>query len=91
MTEETVADEPAQGDELVITLARPLELGGVTWHELRLREPSAGEWARWDDRKGVEADILAVSIVSGVPEPAIRKLGARDLLRASRFVAGFLA
>ena len=78
-------------DELTIVLRRPIEFAGETYRELKLREPTAGEWSQWDDKKGVEADILAVSIVAGIPEPVVRKLGSRDLIKASRFLAGFLA
>ena len=78
-------------ETLTVELRTPLEFGGETYRQITLREPTAGEWAQWDDKKGVEADILAVSIVAGIPEPVVRKIGSRDLLQASRFLAGFLA
>lgn len=89
MADET--DPTKLADELIITLRKPIEFAGESYRELRLREPTAGEWSQWDDKKGVEADIMAVSIVAGMPEAAVRKVGSRDLLQASRFLAGFLA
>lgn len=83
----TEADIP---EELVITLRKPVTLGD-TYSELRLREPTASEWMQFDKLTGVEADIKSVSIVSGVPEPAVRLIGARDLLAASRYLARFLS
>lgn len=83
-----MADET---DELTVTLRKPVEFGGLTFEKLVLREPTADEWTQWDKKEGVESDIIAVSVVAGVPEGAVRKIGSRDLLQASRFIAGFLA
>jgi hypothetical protein len=77
-------------DEMTITLRKAVTLGEASWSELNLREPTAEEWSRWDKKTGIEADIIAVSAVSGLPEPAVRKIGARDLAKASRFIARFL-
>jgi hypothetical protein len=77
-------------DELTITLRKPVELAGITYAELKLREPTAAEWQQWDKLAGVAADIKAVSIVSGVPEPVVAKIGARDLTRAARYILRFL-
>lgn len=77
-------------DALTVTLRKPVELGGIVYAKLDLREPTADEWTRWDQKSGIDADIIAVSTVSGVPEPAVRMIGARDLLAASRYIARFL-
>lgn len=84
-------ETPAQPDELTITLRKPVMLGSETYTALELREPTAAQWQQWDKLDGVEADIKAVAIVSGVPETAVKMIGARDLTRASRFIAGFLS
>ena len=86
--EQIVADEPPV--ELVITLRKPLDLGSITYTQLVLREPTAAEWQQWNKLEGVEGDIAAVSIVSGVPRPAIEKIGTRDLMAAARYIARFL-
>lgn len=83
-----MANEP-QPEELIITLRKPVTLG-ETYTELRLHEPTAAQMLAWDKLSGVEADIKAVSIVSGLPEPAVRMIGARDLIQAGRYIAGFL-
>lgn len=77
--------------ELVLTLDKPVTLGELSFSSVILREPTAGEWMLWDKLSGIEADIMAVSVVSGIPEPVVRKLPASKLLQASRYLAGFLA
>lgn len=88
-----MTDQPAEPtgipDALTIILRKPVTLGD-TYTKLELREPTADEWARWDKLSGIDADIMSVSIVSGVPEPAVRMIGARDLITASRYLARFL-
>jgi len=90
-----MADTEKPADELpealIIILRKPVEYGGQTYSELHLREPTADEWSRWDAKTGVDADIAGVSIVSGVPELAVRKIGTRDLRTASQYIAGFLS
>ena len=82
------ADAPLE--QLTITLRKPVTLGTVSYTTLHLREPTAAEWEQWDKLSGVAADTVAVATVSGVPLPAVRMIGTRDLIRASRFLAGFL-
>lgn len=82
------ADHP---DELVLTLRKPVTLGDLSCTQLSLREPTAGEMMQWDKLAGTEADIVAVSIVSGTPRPLVEKIGARDLNKAARYLGGFLA
>ena len=79
-----------QPDELVIALRKPVTLG-ETYTELRLQEPTAAQMLQWDKLSGTESDIKAVSVVSGVPEAAVRMVGARDLIQAARFIGSFLA
>ena len=78
-------------EELTLPLRKPVQLGDAVFTELRLREPTAEEWARWDQKQGVEADIMSIAAVSGLPEAAVRKIGTRDLIAASRYLARFLA
>lgn len=76
--------------ETTITLRKAVDLSSMTYGELQLAEPTADQWSQWDGLAGAEADIHAVSIVAGVPLPAVRKIGTSDLLKASRFIAAFL-
>jgi hypothetical protein len=78
-------------EALAIPLRKPITLGQEAYKTLELREPTAAEMLQWDKLDGVEADVKAVSIVSGWPEPVVRQLGARDFIRASRFIASFLS
>ena len=77
-------------DEKTITLRKPVELGGITYAELKLREPLASEWSQFDKVLGIEGDILAVAIVAGIPPIAVGKIGARDFKAAARYIASFL-
>ena len=86
------AEQPADipiPDEMVITLRKPVSLGGETWSTLSLREPTGAEWLLWDNLTGVEANIKAISTVSAVPEPVVRQIGVRDLQQATAFLNHF--
>lgn len=77
-------------EELVIVLRKPVEFGGSTYDKLTLREPTAGQMLEWDKVSGREADVKAVAVVSGVPEPAVRLIGTRDLGKAANYISRFL-
>jgi len=79
------------GYQLTVKLRTPVPLGDMTYTEMTVREPTAAEWLRWDKLTGIEADITAVSIVAGVPDPVVRQIGASSLMKASRFIQLFLA
>lgn len=89
-TPAVVQEEEDLPETLTISLRKPVEHGGITYTELHLREPTADEWTRWDNLSGVEADIMAISTIAGMPQLAVRKVGARDLLKGSRYIARFL-
>ena len=83
-------DDAAIQEELVVTLRKPVMLGDISYTQLVLREPTADEWAQFDKVLGIEGDIVAVALVSGIPAHAVRKIGARDFKKAARFIASFL-
>ncbi|WP_157218670.1 phage tail assembly protein [Flavisphingomonas formosensis] len=78
-------------DELVITLRKPVEHGGETYTELKLKEPTAGQLLEIDKHDGRAADVFSVSLIAGIPKGAIEKIGARDLIKGARYIASFLA
>lgn len=80
-----------QPDELTITLRKPVEHSGTTYEKLDLREPTADELMQIDKLDGREADVLAISLIAGVPKGAVGKIGARDLIAGANFLAGFLS
>jgi len=86
--EHIVADDIPES--LTVTLRKPVSLGDQSYTQLALREPTAAEWQQWSKLEGVEADIMAVSIVSGTPKPVVERIGARDLMTAARYLARFL-
>ena len=77
-------------EELVITLRKTVEFAGQTYDRLILREPTAGQMMEWDKLSGTEGDVKAVAVVSGLPEPAVRLIGARDLIKAAKYISRFL-
>lgn len=77
-------------EELVIMLRKAVAFGGQTYDRLILREPTAGQMMEWDKLSATEADVKAVAVVSGLPEPAVRMIGARDLIKAAKHISRFL-
>lgn len=77
-------------DEMVIPLRKPIVHATITYSEIKLREPTAGELKLWDKLNGAEADIMAISTVGAVPKGVVEQMGARDLLVGSRYLARFL-
>ncbi|WP_198356121.1 phage tail assembly protein [Sphingomonas sp. TX0522] len=80
-------DVPA---ELVIDLRYPIEHGETTYRQIALHEPTANQLIEWDKADGILADLKIIGAVSGVPEVALHKLGARDLVAAGSYLANFL-
>ncbi|MGY2732391.1 phage tail assembly protein [Sphingomonas sp. UYP23] len=81
-----MADIP---DELVITLRKPVTLG-ETFTTITLREPTGAQMMEIDKLEGWAADVKAIALVSGLPEPAVKMIGARDLRIASKYLGSFL-
>lgn len=77
-------------DELVIALRKPVTHSGETYTDLILREPTGGDMKAAEKFTGFESDIVLIAMVSGVPKPAVEKIGARDLKKAQEYLAGFM-
>jgi hypothetical protein len=77
-------------EERTIVLRKPVQLGDVTYAELKLREPTGLEMQQWDGQIGATADVTAIAVVSGVPRPAVEMIGSRDIVEAARYLALFL-
>lgn len=76
-------------DELVITLRKPVTLG-ETFTTITLREPTGAQMMEIDKLEGWAADVKAIALVSGLPEPAVKMIGARDIRTASKYLGSFL-
>lgn len=81
-------------DEITITLSKPVIIGkaenAVTYDEIKLREPTAGEMekaARADTMIG--SAITLISLVGAIPRGAVEKFSKRDLVAANKFLEGF--
>ena len=81
-------------DEITITLSKPVIIGkaesAVTYDEIKLREPTAGEMekaARADTMIG--SAITLISLVGAIPRSVVEKFSKRDLVSANKFLEGF--
>ena len=81
-------------DEKTIILRKPLVTAQGTVDALPLREPTAGELAKFTKamaRDGnVDATLHLIALVSGIDKPFLDKLGARDFSAASDYLSGFI-
>lgn len=83
-------------DELALSLIKPVTLGkgdaAVTYSELKLREPTAGELEKASrEDTAIGTTITLISMIAKVPRPAIERLSQRDLKAANDFLASFSA
>jgi len=81
-------------EEKTIHLRKPLTVGSgdgaITYPELKLREPTAGELEkaqRADTSVGVMINLI--SSIAKVPRGAVEQLSQRDLAEASAYLSGF--
>lgn len=88
MTDQT-ADPGTGARTLIIPLREPVMLGDQSYDTLRLREPTGAEMVAVDDKRGWALELALIALVSGVPEPAVLKIGAQDLNKARRFMERF--
>jgi len=83
---------PELDEPLVIDLGKPIEgPAGLVVTELTIVEPTAAQIAQWDKLSGVEADVMAISVVAGVPKSVVDKLPARAFYQAARRIGAFLS
>lgn len=76
--------------EKTITLRKPVVLGDVTYGELALREPTAGELEKASSATTqIGVVINLIQLVAKVPRTVVEKLGQRDLKDASAFLESF--
>jgi hypothetical protein len=79
-------------EEKTIVLRKPIEIGGVTFAELNLREPVAKEMSKavaYGGSNNVAVAISLISQVAGVPMAVADNLGQRDFTEANDFLSGF--
>lgn len=82
-----MADKPEQ---LTIKLRTPIELGGQTYTQIDLVEPTAGQMKRAaDGQNGVAANILLVAEVAKVLPAVVEQIGKRDFEAAVDFLQSF--
>lgn len=81
-------------EEKTIQLRRPLTIGSgdgaITYTEIKLREPNAGELekaSRADTNIGTMINL--VSAIAKIPRSAAEQLSQRDLGEVSTYLGGF--
>ncbi len=78
-----------------LELRKPVVIGkgedALTYAELELREPTAGELekATTTSTSDIGMSITLISLVAGVPRVVVEKIGQRDLKEANEYLAGF--
>jgi len=78
-------------DTKTITLRKPITVGEQTVTEITLREPTAEEIGRAQDKatNNTFATINLVAIVGGVSRAVAGKLSQRDFMEAANYLALF--
>lgn len=81
-------------EEKTITLRKPITIGAgegaITYTELVLREPTAGELEKASKADtGFGVTINLISIIAKIPRSAIERLGQRDLMAANEYLGTF--
>ncbi len=83
-------------EEKTITLRKPITIGkdqtAITYSEIELREPSAGELEKAQAAgTTVGQNITLVSLIAKIPRSVVEKFSQRDLMEASDFFGAFYA
>lgn len=74
-----------------ITVDPPLECTGGKFDELKLREPTIGEWQKAETHKTDNQRFVAlITTISGWPEPAVKMLPVSKFNEAMAYLGPFL-
>ena len=66
-------------DAISVTLAKPVELEGKTYSQLRFREPEVGDLLLADSSSpGIGQMVALLALISDVPLPAFKKIKGGD-------------
>ena len=79
---------------ITVALCIPLSVDGNTITELSIRRPKVRDLRVLEEAtgdKGTQLDQGAalLSLLAGIPEPAVEEMDATDFARASEVIAGF--
>lgn len=77
-------------DEKTISLRKPITIGAgeaaVTYSEIKLREPDAGELEKAQRADtGTGSVITLVSLIAKIPRGAVEKFSQRDIEEANQY------
>lgn len=76
----------------IITLSRPLEIGGAPLTALKMREPCVNDNLTYDEMKGTDArkEVSTLANLLEMDPAHVAKLPLRDYVRMQAAYAGFL-
>lgn len=81
-----------ENDEKTVVLRKPIMLGDVTYAEVNLREPTAGELSK-ATRAGADNNVdVAISLISqiaGLPMKVVQSFSQRDFQECNDFLGSF--
>jgi hypothetical protein len=77
-------------EEKTLVLRKPVVLGSVTYAELNLREPTAGELSKATKAgSNVDTAISLIGLIAKVPRRVVEELCQRDFQEANEYLSGF--
>lgn len=91
----TTKDKPPIPDELVIELAKPITLSNgkddeQVFTQIELHEPNVSQLSQFVKKvqreTAVDAMKFLISMVSGMPQPVLDKVGVSDFYRAMDYM-----
>jgi hypothetical protein len=82
--------EKIEETELTIRLRKPIDGPAGPVDGFVLNEPTAGQILQWDGLEGAAADIMAISVVAGLPKAVVEKIPAREFYQAAKWIGSFL-
>jgi hypothetical protein len=87
---DTLDQNDAAEAVMVLKLKKPLtDPGKGTVDELRLEEPTCGQWLLASTFPGAEAELQLLAAVTGVTPNSLKRMAISDFVKASSFLSGF--
>jgi hypothetical protein len=86
----SIAEETIEGIAPLRLRFRPIDYNGTSYTSLVLREPTADDLLKADEKKQpMEQAVMLLQMVTGLPAIVVRKLPQSVFMRASEFFSPF--
>lgn len=86
-TQEEIDEYP---DELILQFRKPIKFSGQDYHEVVLKEPTAGQLREITRKSGPDATIHAIAVTGGILPGVAEQIPTRELMKAEAFFSRFL-